>query len=74
MSRRRRVPNPRRAASCCVRDVLDDETFPGWVDWGGRRMFVVDFTSAGFPIGVFEDEMDLDWTSDARTWGEAGRL
>lgn len=34
-------------------------------------MFVVDFTSAGFPIGVFEDEMDLDWGSDTRSWGGA---
>jgi len=35
-------------------------------------MFVVDFTSTGFPIGVFEDEKDLDWTSHAGTGGEAG--
>ncbi|HYB49116.1 MAG TPA: hypothetical protein VED20_17455 [Streptosporangiaceae bacterium] len=29
-----------------------------WVDVGGRRMFVVGWTSGGAPYGVFEDEMD----------------
>jgi hypothetical protein len=36
-----------------------------WVDVDGRRMFVVGFTPAGAPYGIFEDEMaaemdDLD--------------
>ena len=31
-------------------------------------MFVVDYTPAGFPIGVFEDEMDRDWNDDPDTW------
>jgi hypothetical protein len=30
-------------------------------------MFVVDYTPAGFPIGVFEDEMDRDWTDGPDT-------
>lgn len=71
MSRRRRSRGRRQAASRRIGDLPDDELFPGWIDWGGRRMFVVDFTSAGFPIGVFEDEMDLDWGSDTRSWGGA---
>jgi hypothetical protein len=33
---------------------------PIWVDVCGRNMFVVGYTSAGFPYGVFEDEMDRD--------------
>jgi hypothetical protein len=27
-------------------------------------MFVVDYTPAGFPIGVYEDEMDRDYSDD----------
>jgi hypothetical protein len=30
-------------------------------------MFVVDHTPAGFPIGVFEDDMDHDWNDDPGT-------
>lgn len=35
----------------------DDSAVPGWVDANGERMFVVDVTPAGFPIGVREDEL-----------------
>ena len=31
---------------------------PIWADVGGRRIFVVGWTSGGAPNGVFEDEMD----------------
>ena len=31
-----------------------------WVDVAGRRMFVVGFTPAGAPYGIFEDEMDAE--------------
>lgn len=37
---------------------------PDWVDVWGRRMFVVDFTPGGFPIGIFEDEIDREWTDE----------
>jgi hypothetical protein len=29
-----------------------------WVDVGGRRMFVVGYTSGGAPYGCYEDEFD----------------
>jgi hypothetical protein len=35
-------------------------------------MFIVDFTPAGFPIGVFEDEVDPDWDDDPDTWVSKG--
>lgn len=31
-----------------------------WMDVGGRRMFVVGFTSGGAPYGCYEDEFDED--------------
>lgn len=37
---------------------------PDWVEVWGRRMFVVDFTPGGFPIGIFEDEIDREWTDE----------
>ena len=38
-------------------DNADLDMEPMWVDVCGRRMFVVGYTPAGFPYGVFEDEM-----------------
>ncbi len=38
---------------------LADPT-PEWMDVGGRRMFVVGFTSGGAPYGCYEDEFDED--------------
>lgn len=35
-----------------------EQAHPAWVDVSGRRMFVVGFTPAGVPYGIFEDEMD----------------
>ena len=32
---------------------------PVWIEVGGRRLFVVGWTSGGAPYGVFEDEMDV---------------
>jgi hypothetical protein len=37
-----------------------EQARPVWVDVSGRRMFVVGFTSAGAPYGIFEDELDVD--------------
>jgi len=31
-------------------------------------MFVAGYTPAGFPFGVFEDEMDRDWNDDPVPW------
>jgi hypothetical protein len=31
-------------------------------------MFVVDYTSGGFPIGIFEEEMNRDWSDDPDRW------
>ena len=38
-----------------------------WMDVGGRRMFVVGFTSGGAPYGCYEDEFDAvgDYSSGA---------
>jgi len=47
--------------------VCADHVIPDWVEVCGRRMFVVDHTPAGFPIGVFQDEMDRDWNDDPGT-------
>lgn len=61
---------PRTAASWHTtppRDVCADHAIPDWVEVCGRRIFVVDHTPAGFPIGVFEDEMDRDWSDDLDT-------
>ena len=45
---------------------------PEWVDVCGRRMFVVDFTPNGFPIGIFEDEMDRDSHDEPEPSAEDG--
>ena len=58
--RRRRQPR----AIDPVLEAGDDGRGLGWVEWCGQRMVVVDHTPAGFPIGVFEDEIDRDWIDD----------
>lgn len=63
MSRRHRRGRQARAIDP-VPCPCDDGRGLGWVEWCGQRMFVVDHTSAGFPIGVFEDEIDRDWIDD----------
>jgi len=41
---------------------MDATTDVGWIHWGGDRMFVVDYTPAGFPIGLREEEIEeLEW-------------
>ena len=72
MTRRGRSRGRRPRATRRVPDLCDDHGIPGWVDWWGKRMFVVDFTSGGFPIGIFEDEMDRDWNDDPDTWASDG--
>ena len=42
------------------REPAVEQAHPIWVDVSGRRMFVVGFTSAGTPYGIFEDEIDVD--------------
>jgi len=53
--RKRRSSRPARRPVC---EPTADQADPIWVDVGGRRMFVVGWTSGGVPYGVFEDEMD----------------
>jgi hypothetical protein len=55
--RKRRSNRPARPP---VRETAADQSEPMWVDVGGRRMFVVGWTSGGAPYGVFEDEMDAE--------------
>jgi hypothetical protein len=43
-----------------ARETAADQADPIWVDFSGRRMFVVGYTPGGAPYGVFEDEMDAD--------------
>ena len=72
MSRRGRSRGRRHGATRRLPDLGEDHSVPDWVDWWGRRMFVVDYTPAGFPIGIFEDEMDRDmdrgFDDDPGTW------
>jgi hypothetical protein len=69
---RKRKRRPNRRAS---RAVSEKESCPLediWIDFYGRRMFVIGYTSGGAPYGVFEDEMDDNFGgSDA---SEGGRL
>lgn len=67
MSRRGRSFGRRRRATQRLPDLCEDHAIPDWVDVWGRRMCVVDYTSGGFPIGIFEDEMDFDRNDDAMT-------
>jgi hypothetical protein len=62
MSRRRRRNRQQARRDKAARNTSDDERFaaPDWVWVGDRRMFVVDYTSGGAPIGCYEDELD-DW-------------
>jgi len=53
---RRPDPTPRRRTAD-EQDGFDDDM---WINIDGRRMFVVDYTPGGAPIGVFEDEFDLE--------------
>lgn len=60
MTRRRRDPRPRRT-------LPEDEpglAVPGWMDVCGERMFVVDLTAGGFPIGIREED-DPVWLDGA---------
>ncbi|MGH8897222.1 MAG: hypothetical protein ACRDZ4_09420 [Egibacteraceae bacterium] len=41
-----------------------DGVIPGWVEVGSRRMFAVDVTSGGFPIGWYEEDDD-GWLDEA---------
>ena len=50
--RRRRDPGRRRPPTRAD----DGLAVPGWLDWCGERMYVVDFTSGGFPIGIREQD------------------
>jgi hypothetical protein len=61
-ARRRNHQPARRDKSARNTSDVDDERFaaPDWVWVGDRRMFVVDYTSGGAPIGCHEDELD-DW-------------
>jgi hypothetical protein len=43
-----------------VSETAADEAYPDWLDVCGRRMFIVGYTLAGAPYGIFEDEMDDD--------------
>lgn len=56
MTGRRRHPRPHRTPKA----VEPGPAVPGWMDIYGERMFVVDFTAAGFPIGI-RDEDDRSW-------------
>jgi hypothetical protein len=60
--RKRRSGRPVRRQA---RKTTADQADPIWVDVGGRRMFVVGWTSGGAPYGIFEDEMD-DLDADGR--------
>ena len=68
MSRRPRSRRRRPRATRRLPDPCTGYAIPDWVEVCGRRMFVVDYTPAGFPIGVFEDEMDRDWNDDPDIW------
>jgi hypothetical protein len=45
---------PRNAA----RSIGEEFPEPDWIWEGGRRMFVVGYTSGGAPFGCYEDELD----------------
>lgn len=67
MSRRTRSRRRRPRSTRRLPDISADHAIADWVEVCGRQMFVVDYTPAGFPIGVFEDEMDRDWNDDLDT-------
>lgn len=52
MSRRRRKAGRRRPPG----PADQSPSVPGWMDVSGERMFVVDFTPAGFPIGIRQED------------------
>lgn len=68
MSRRDRPRGRRPRGARRGPDICADHVIPDWVEVCDRRMFVVDYTPAGFPIGVFEDDMDRDGNDDPGTW------
>lgn len=61
MTGRRRHPRPRLTETA----VEPGPGVPGWMGIYGKRMFVVDFTAAGFPIGIREDD-DPSWLDEER--------
>ena len=63
--RKRSGPRPRRP----VRTPVPADDGPDWVSIDGRLMFVVGYTPAGSPYGVFEDEMG-DFDAGDRTASE----
>ncbi len=54
MGRRRRRPRKVKARAAAE----DPFTIPGWVEYGGRLIFAVDFTSGGAPIGLEANELE----------------
>jgi len=60
--RQRRSGRPARQPA---REPAADQTDLTYVDVGGRRMFVVGYTSGGAPYGVYEDEMDASMEAEA---------
>jgi hypothetical protein len=60
--RRRNRQQARRDKTAHSAGGVDEERFaePDWIWVGDRRMFVVDYTPGGAPIGCYEDEFD-DW-------------
>jgi hypothetical protein len=59
------VSRRRRKAGCRRPPAPADQSpsVPGWMDVYGEQMFVVDFTPAGFPIGIRQE-------NDPHTYGE----
>ena len=59
MTRRRREARPHRPPT----RPEDSPEAPGWMNIDGEQMFVVDFTPAGFPIGMWQDDAP-HWLDD----------
>lgn len=72
MSRRGRSRGRRPRTARRLPELGDGHAIADWVDVWGRQMFVVDCTPAGYPIGVYEDEMDRDFDDDPDTWPSDG--
>lgn len=58
--RRRRRDHGRRRPPPAVDDGW---SVPDWLDVCGERMFVVDFTRSGFPIGIREEDAS-EWLDE----------
>jgi hypothetical protein len=55
-TRGRRQRRRRSRQERVTRDLVLSEPTLGWMDVGGRRMFVVGYTPGGAPYGCYEDE------------------